>query len=230
MRIPAENATPIGAIEPADAPRWCALGRLLVPYGGFVAGGLRAGEIVLVSGATGAFGSAGVAVALAMGAGCVVMTGRNAEVLGQLADRFGPRVRPVRVSGDEAQDRARMQAAASGPIDVVLDLLPPMASAAQARAAAMAVRPHGRVVLMGGVSDDLHLPYSWMMRNGITIQGQWMYDREAPTRLAAMVRAGLVDLQAFDIVSFGLEAANEAVRHAAENAGPFKMTVIRPNR
>jgi alcohol dehydrogenase len=68
------------------------------------------------------------------------------------------------------------------------------------------------------------------MRNGITIQGQWMYDREAPTRLAAMVRAGLVDLQAFDIVSFGLEAANEAVRHAAENAGPFKMTVIRPNR
>ncbi len=48
--------------------RWCALGTLLVPYGGFLAAQLQAGEIALVNGATGSFGSAAVAVALGMGA------------------------------------------------------------------------------------------------------------------------------------------------------------------
>jgi hypothetical protein len=55
--------------------RWCALNVLLVPYAGLLAANLQAGETVLISGATGNFGSAGVAVALAMGAGCVVAPG-----------------------------------------------------------------------------------------------------------------------------------------------------------
>ena len=39
------------------------------------------GETVLISGATGMFGSAAVALALAMGAGCTIATGRNAAAL-----------------------------------------------------------------------------------------------------------------------------------------------------
>src|SRR5262249_33474403 len=68
LRLPTENAIAIGDIAPDDAPRWSCIGTLLVPYGGLLAVGLAAGETVLVNGATGAFGSAGVAVALAMGA------------------------------------------------------------------------------------------------------------------------------------------------------------------
>ena len=85
MRVPTENVKPIGAIDRADAAQWCALGTLLVPYGGFLAANLQAGETVLVSGATGNFGSAAVAVALAMGAACVVAPGRNEKVLADLA-------------------------------------------------------------------------------------------------------------------------------------------------
>ena len=58
MLVPTENAVPIGAIDPAEAGRWCALGTCLVPYGGLLAAGCRPGETVLVSGATGNFGSA----------------------------------------------------------------------------------------------------------------------------------------------------------------------------
>jgi len=58
MRLPTENAIPIGDIDEKDAGRWCALGTLLVPYGGFLAAQFQAGEIVLVNGATGSFGSA----------------------------------------------------------------------------------------------------------------------------------------------------------------------------
>src|ERR1700716_3202552 len=44
MRLPTENVKPIGKIDQADAARWCAMGTLLVPYGGFLAANLRAGE------------------------------------------------------------------------------------------------------------------------------------------------------------------------------------------
>lgn len=90
----------------------------------------------------------------------------------------------------------------------------------------MTVRPYGGVVLMGG--DDLALPYPWIMRNCITIYGQWMYPPDATTRLVSLIRSGLLNLDHFDVTSFDLEDANEAVAHAAANGGPFKMTVIRP--
>ena len=44
MRVPTENVKPIGALDAADAARWCALGTLLVPYGGFLAANLQAGR------------------------------------------------------------------------------------------------------------------------------------------------------------------------------------------
>ena len=231
MLVPTENAIRVGPIQQADAGQWCALSACLVPYGGFQAAKLEAGETVLVSGATGNFGSAAVAVALAMGAGCVVATGRNTTVLADLARRFGPRLRTVQLTGDEEADRERMRQTAPGPIDCVLDILPPTVSTTVVRAAIMAVRPYGRVVLMGGVGmlggDDLALPYPWIMRQCITIHGQWMYSPAAATLLAGLVRAGLLKLDSFEVTEFGLDRANEAVAHAAANRGPFRMTVIR---
>ena len=232
MMVPTENAIPLGVIDAADAGRWCAAGLALVPYGGLFAAGLQAGETLLVSGATGNYGSAAVATALAMGAGCVVAPGRNERVLADLVRRFGARVRPVTLAGNEDEDRARMQAAAPGAIDCVLDILPPSVSPTVVRAALMAVRPYGRVVLMGGVGmlggDDLALPYPWIMRNCVSIHGQWMYPPSAVARMIALVRAGLLDLGQVDVTEFALDKANEAVAHAASRAGPFKITVIRP--
>ncbi len=102
-------------------------------------------------GATGNFCDAGVAVALAMGATCVVAPGRNKAMLDELASRSGPWVRPVRLTGDEAGNRIRIVAAAPGSIDCVLDILPPSVNARAVRAPAMTVREYGRVVLTGGV-------------------------------------------------------------------------------
>ena len=183
MLVPTENVFPLGSIDAEDAGRWCLLNLLLllVPYGGLLAANLKAGETLPVSGATGNFGSAAVAVALAMGAGCVVCPGRNEAMLDELKRRFGFRVQTLKLTGDEMEDRERMRRVAPGPIDCVLDLLPPSAGTKPVRAAAMAVREYGKVVLMGGVGmlggDDLALPYPWIMRNCITIIGQWMYPR-----------------------------------------------------
>jgi alcohol dehydrogenase len=231
MLVPTENATPIGDINAADAGRWTALGRLLVPFGGLLAGDLKAGETLVVNGATGGFGGAGVAVALALGAGRVVATGRNRRTLDVLARRFGPRVRTVQFTGAEADDRRSIAEAADGPVDMVLDFLPREASAAQVRAAALAVRLGRRVILMGGLrgaEGDLGLNYNWLMHNETTLRGVWMYGKDAIPKMVRMVRAGLVDLAQFELTEFGLDDANAAVAHAAANAGPRQLTVLRP--
>ncbi len=201
IRIPTENAVRIGAIAAKEAAKWCALGTALVPYGGFLAASLQPGETVLVSGATGNFGSAAVAVALAMSAACVVVPGRNERTLDDLRRRFGERLRPVKLTGQEDEDREAMRKAAPGPIDCVLDILPPSVPATVSRTALMTVRPYGRVVLMGGVGmlggEDLALPYPWIMRNCVTIHGQWMYPTTAGPRLAALARSGMLDLSQY---------------------------------
>ncbi len=228
--VPTENVTPIGDIAPDDAADWCAMGTLLVPYGGFLAVDLEPGETVVVSGATGSFGSAAVAVALGMGAASVVATGRNEAALADLNRRFGDRVRTAAMSGNEETDRQRILDAAPGPIDVVFDILPPAASPEQVRAAVLTARPGGRVALMGGVGmaggSGLELPYAWLMRNNITVRGQWMYPRDAARRMAALIRAGLIDLGAFNVARFTLDQVNDAVAHAATHAGPFQMTTL----
>jgi len=228
MMVPTENVTRIGDIDPADAGRWCGLSRLLVPYGGLWAGDLKPGETLLVSGATGGFGGAGVAVALAMGAGRIVATGRNAETLANLAARLGPRVRPVAMTGDEAADRQAIADAAASPIDMVLDFLPREASRTQLHANLMAVRHGGRIMLMGGVRAELGLDYNWLMHREITLRGVWMYPPEAVPRMVAMIRASLIDLGQFDLAEFPLDDANAAVAYAAANAGPRQLTVLRP--
>lgn len=232
MLVPTENAIPIGAIEADEAAKWCAIGVLLVPYGGLLAVDLKAGETVVVSGATGNFGSAAVAVALAMGAAKVVAPGRNDLMLTELSRRFGPRVTTVKLGGREAEDRERIQSAAAGPIDVVIDLMPPSVDARVVRTAAITVREFGRIVLMGGVGrlggNELALPYPWIMRNGITIRGQWMFPATANRSMVNLIRSGLIDLDHWEVTKFDLDHANEAVVQAAKSGGPFKLTVITP--
>jgi alcohol dehydrogenase len=231
IMVPTENAIPIGDIDPTDAAQWCALTTLLVPYGGLLAANLQAGETILVSGATGNFGSGCVAVALAMGARCVIAPGRNEKMLAELVHRFGDRVIPVKLTGNEQEDQLRMQQAAPCPIDCVLDILPPSAETSVVKAAIMTVRPYGKVVLMGGVGmlggAGLELPYPWIMRNCITIYGQWMCPANATGRMVGLIRSGLLKLDHFAITTFGLDDVNEAIAYAAINGGAFKMTVLR---
>ena len=136
------------------------------------------------------------------------------------------------LTGEEAADRAAMSTAADGPIDLVIDLLPPGATSSATRAAAMTVREYGRVVLMGGVGmlggDDLALPYPWIMRNSITVRGQWMAPRTANVGLIRLLASGALDLAPERLRSFSLDAVNEAVSHAAALPGPFDRTALTP--
>jgi alcohol dehydrogenase len=57
-----------------------------------------------------------------------------------------------------------------------------------------------------------------------------MYGKDAIPRMVQMIRAGLIDLGQFELTEFALDGANEAVAHAAANAGPRQLTLLRPDR
>ncbi|MFE7116753.1 alcohol dehydrogenase, partial [Streptomyces sp. NPDC057654] len=102
-----------------------------------------------------------------------------------------------------------------------------------ARTAAMTVREYGRVVLMGGVGmlggDDLALPYPWLMRNSVTVRGQWMYPRTANVGIIRLLASGALDLAPERVRTFGLDEVNEAVAYASEHSGAFDRTVLVPS-
>ncbi len=231
MLLPLENAIALERLRSFDPAKLAWLVTMLVPYGGLLAAGVQAGQTVLVTGATGHFGSAGVVVALAMGAAQVIAPGRNEHMLNTLVRLFGSRVRPVLLSEqDEAFYSKRFREAADGPIDCFLDMLGPMSNTTVTRSGIMAIRPGGTAVLMGGIDVALDIPYKYMMRNNLVIRGQYTCPRHAPLLLAELIRSGLLNLDPFAVQTFPLEQVNQAVRYAHEHGGAFQLTVLTPTQ
>ncbi|GHO90437.1 alcohol dehydrogenase [Reticulibacter mediterranei] len=255
MLLPLENAFSLDHLRSIDPAKLTWLVTLLVSYGGLLAANLQPGQVIMVNGATGHFGSAAVALAVAMGAARVVAPGRNEQTLNNLVRRFGPRVRPVLLSEDEtneskrseaatsssikysayslsereALNRQRFMEAAEGPIDCLLDLLGPIHDPAPTRRGIMTVRPGGTAVLMGGVQTNLDIPYNYVMRNNLVIRGQWMCPRHAPSLLVELIHSGLLNLEPFSVSTFPLEQANQAVHYAYEHGGAFQLTALQPS-
>ncbi|KAF9961184.1 hypothetical protein BGZ72_004514 [Mortierella alpina] len=230
--VPAENVTviPISAQQKYTPEQLSSLAILTVPHGGLISAGLKPGQTIAITGSTGNFGSAAVAVALALGARRVLAGGRSKERLDEFVKLFGPRVVPVVHTGDEAKDtEAFIKAAGEGfDIDVAFDMLPPSADFGYTRSAIMALRPKGVAVLMGGVSSDVVIPYSLLVYKDITIKGKFMCDRADPTQLMGLIDAGLLDLSKDHIETFKLEQVEDAIEWAAANPYAFKAAVVVP--
>jgi threonine dehydrogenase-like Zn-dependent dehydrogenase len=203
------------------------LSGLMVPYGGLRDINLKAGETVIVAPATGAFGGAAVIVALAMGAKVIAM-GRNTEALKRIA-ATSDRVRTVQITGDQQAETAALLK--HGPIDAFFDISPPEAvNTTHIKAAIVALRPQGRVSLMGGIRGDVAIPHSFVMHTDISIRGKWMYSREAVPELIKMVEVGVLKLgQGRTFGRFGLDDWEKAFDCAAENAGIGALTLLCPS-
>jgi NADPH2:quinone reductase len=105
-------------------------------------GRLRAGETVLILGATGVSGAIAVAAAKRLGAGRVVAAGRDGAALARAKGFGADATVDLAAAGDLA---AAYRDAAGGAIDLVIDYL----CGAPAAAALDLLALHGRVVLIG---------------------------------------------------------------------------------
>lgn len=224
---PVATLTPAEGVEAIDAPQLAALSRCIVPFGGLLRGRLTAGETLVVNGATGAYGTAAVLLAIAMGAARVVAAGRNAAALEAVARVGGPRVVPARLTGDVTADASALRAAAGGGAEMAFDMVGQAREANATLAALNSLRRGGRLVLMGSMTTPLPLSYSDIMRNNWEIIGQFMYPAGSYRRLLGLMRAGLLDISVIRPRCFPLAALPQAMA-AAEAAGNLECVVIQP--
>ncbi|GLZ50387.1 zinc-binding dehydrogenase [Actinomycetospora sp. NBRC 106378] len=201
------------------APREALLGWFAIAAEALDRAGLEAGHEVAVLGATGQLGTAGVHLALARGASRVVAVGRNPAQLERLA-AIDARVRPVPLADREPTT------AAIGEVDVVLDALGPVPSADPTLAGLDAVRPGGAMVLVGGVRQDLAIPYGVLMRRRLRLVGSWMFRRETLLRVWRQAAAGVLDLSSPAVEVVGLDDPAGALDLAARTGGSGFVVLV----
>lgn len=139
----------------------------------FSQGGLQLGEVLLVTGANGAVGSAGVRLGLAAGAR-VVASARSAESARALADEGAIVVSP---------DRAAERLLALGGADVVLELVG--APNLDADFAALAVK--GRIIVVGtGAGESAAVSLRGLMARRASLRGTVLRARPLEEKAAAV--------------------------------------------
>jgi NADPH:quinone reductase-like Zn-dependent oxidoreductase len=201
-----------------------------IAAGGLRSIDLKAGERVIVTPATGIFSGSAVDLALAMGAN-VVAASRSTEGLAKLKAAHPERLETVQLTGDAQADSQALRA--FGPVDCVFEASPHSATGStNVTAAAMALRPYGRVALMGGRVDDT-IPISWMtlLLNNLTVRGQFMFEREDQRFVIQVLEAGLLHLNAPGkqvVAEYGLESLAEAMDKALETSGVGNIVSIKP--
>lgn len=222
--LPAAAVTPADDLPMDDAALAMTM-RCIVPYGGLLRGRLAAGETIVVSGSTGAYGTACVMVALAMGASRVVVVGRSQHALSKLVALEPSRVFSVLATGKIATDVKEIQKAARGNADMALDMVGNAQDPNMTLSALRSLRKGGRLVLMGSMTVPLPISYLEVMLNGWEILGQFMYPRNAYRQLFDLIRAGLLDMTALRACTYSLSNLTEAIE-AATHADSFECIVI----
>jgi alcohol dehydrogenase len=225
--MPAEAVTPADGLDRFEATDLVTIGRCIIPFGGLLRGRLAAGETLVVNGATGAYGTAAVLVAVAMGAARVIAAGRNKEALEAVVRAGGPRVAAVKLAGNAQKDAGLLREATGGGAHMAFDMVGQARDPNSTLSALHSLRRGGRLVLMGSMTTDLPLPYTAVMLNSWEILGQFMYPASAYRRLLDLLRSGLLDISPIQPRVYPLASLPEAME-AASTAGNRECIVMQP--
>ncbi len=225
--MPVEAVTPAEGLDHLDAAQLAAIGRCIIPYGGLLRGRLAAGEMLIVNGATGAYGAAAVLLGIAMGAGRVIAAGRNRTALEAVSRVGGPRVSTVALTGDVKADADALRAGSGGGAHMAFDMVGQAGDPNATLAALHGLRRGGRLVLMGSMTTDLPVPYTTLMLNSWEIIGQFMYPAGAYLRLLDLLRSRLLDITPIRPCAYPL-AELPAAMEAAATAGNLEYIVMQP--
>ncbi|KAL8834273.1 MAG: hypothetical protein Q9170_003818 [Blastenia crenularia] len=201
-----------------------------VPYGGLRDIGIQVGDTIVIAPATGSFGGAAVQVAVAMGAR-VIAAGRNLEALRNIA-ATSDRIEIAQLTCEDVQaDLHTLQQ--FGQIDAYLDLSPPAAAkSTHIESCLMAVKPYGKVSLMGGIRDHVRIPYFLVMFRSLQLRGRFMYERSDVQGLIKLYEQKLLKLGPGGgykaSPSFALENWEEAFEEAEKVSSWNTQVLLRP--
>ncbi|PKS08179.1 hypothetical protein jhhlp_005455 [Lomentospora prolificans] len=215
--------------------------RLSIVYGGMRAVDLKAGQTLLVGPATGFFSGAAVELGVALGARVIAIS-RSAPGLERLKTTLSrtypdrPALETVVVTGDVSADEAAVRAllpTGSPGIDAFIDLSPGLGTQpSHVQVGFGALRPGGKVALMGGIYGNLNINHAQLLYKSVTIKGQWMHTKEEVEELLRMVEAGIVKIgktAGYEVRGeYPLEQWSEAIELAAAGDEWAKGYVFTP--
>lgn len=142
--------------------------------------GLRRGETVLINGATGSAGQLAVQIARYLGAGKIIVTGRNATVLHSLGADYA-----INLTDESDALHQQFAAAFATHVDIVVDYLWGSSAELILAAAAKAKSPT-RFVQVGALSgQDIRLSGAWLRAAPIQMMGSGIGSLSLPQLLQA---------------------------------------------
>jgi threonine dehydrogenase-like Zn-dependent dehydrogenase len=201
------------------------LGYLGTAYSALRKAGARAGQSVLVSGATGTLGLGTVLLALGMGATKIFGVARNRELLERLRAIAPSRIHVLSAGDRPLGDWVREHTDGLG-ADVFIDAVGPGAPHAMSLAGIDALRRGGRMVNIGGMSEPLPLEMFRLMCFQISVIGSLWFDVAEDQDMAEMAAAGTLDLSMLEHQRFPLAQIEQALEAVDRRNGGFTNVVI----
>ncbi|PHN17279.1 alcohol dehydrogenase [Pseudomonas sp. ICMP 561] len=205
----------------------CRFGYLGTAYSALRKAGVGAGQTVLVNGATGTLGLGAVMLALAMGATKVLGMARNRELLERVRQLDPARVHVLSIGEEPIESWVHSHTDGLG-ADVFIDAVGPGAPHQISVDGIGALRRGGRMVDIGGMSEDLPLPMFKLMCYQISVIGSLWFSVAEGQDMAEMASAGTLDLSVFDQLIFPLSRVNEALDALEARKGGFSNVVVTP--
>ncbi len=189
-------------------------------YGLDVMGGLIAGEGVVITG-PGPIGLMGVAVAKAMGAGPVILTGTRDNRL-EMGKQLGAD-HVVNVRNEDAVEAIQRITGGKG-VQYVLEC----SGAANAmNEAAKMVNRGGRICLAAFPSEPVPVDLAYLVRNNIYVFGIRGEGKSATHRAAAFMAQKRFDAKIIHTHTFGLDEVPTAIKYAKERIDDAIKVVVK---
>jgi alcohol dehydrogenase len=205
----------------------CRFGYLGTSYSALRKAGVGSATTVLINGGTGTLGLGAVLNALAMGAPRVFAMARDKELLERVRQIDPRRVFTLSHGDEPVGDWVRSHTDGLG-ADVFIDAVGPGAPHEITLSGIEALRRGGRMVDIGGMSEDLPLQMFKLMCFQISVIGSLWFSVSEGQDMAAMADAGTLDLSVFEQEVFPLSKVNEALDAVADRRGGFTNVVVVP--
>lgn len=207
----------------------CRFGYLGTAYSALRKASVSAGQTVLINGSTGTLGLGAVMLALAMGATKVLGIARNRQLLERVRQLDPARVHVLSIGDQPIDEWVHGHTDGLG-VDVFIDAVGPGAPHQISVDGIKSLRRGGRMVDIGGMSEDLPLPMFQLMCYQISVIGSLWFTVAEGQDMAEMAAAGTLDLTVFDQEVFPLSKVNDALDALEARRGGFTNVVVTPGR
>lgn len=225
VKVPARNVLKVPDQIPFDQAG--KISTLAVGYRAAKVARVRPGETVVVIGATGGSGITAVMCARLFGATRIIAVAKDEGRLKKLQDMIGPGIVET-VSVRENISQKILELTNGNGADVLIDYLPRGVEVTEQ--AIFSMRNGGRVVLVGGCTEILKLPYRYLMIKSLEIRSSKGFASYEIPELFNLVTSGSLDLSGLVTHRFPLEEINQALHVVDKRIGDPLWVAVEPRR